>query len=99
MAEKKERDIKHGEYRLAAGASMADILARTDRGQSDRLHSSTYPRGLTSWQVVEKLKTADLLEGDIDAVPAEGTLLPDTYDYRPRRHAPVGARPRWRGAQ
>ena len=37
--------------------------------------------GLTSWDVVEALKTVDFLEGAEDLpVPPEGTLAPDTYD-------------------
>ncbi|MDO5643255.1 MAG: endolytic transglycosylase MltG [Paracoccus sp. (in: a-proteobacteria)] len=36
--------------------------------------------GVTSWQIVEGLKRASFLTGDIGAVPAEGTLAPDSYD-------------------
>ncbi|MEL6585459.1 MAG: endolytic transglycosylase MltG [Pseudomonadota bacterium] len=36
--------------------------------------------GLTSWDIVEGLKGADFLEGQIAEVPAEGMLAPDTYD-------------------
>jgi UPF0755 protein len=35
--------------------------------------------GLTSWEVVEGLKGADFLEGEVE-VPPEGTLAPDTYE-------------------
>ncbi|MEL6793054.1 MAG: endolytic transglycosylase MltG, partial [Pseudomonadota bacterium] len=34
---------------------------------------------LTSWEIVEQLRVSDLLTGEIDAVPAEGSLAPDTY--------------------
>ncbi|TKW65652.1 MAG: endolytic transglycosylase MltG [Paracoccus denitrificans] len=36
--------------------------------------------GVTSWQVVEALKRADFLTGEVSEVPAEGTLAPDSYD-------------------
>jgi UPF0755 protein len=36
--------------------------------------------GLTSWQIVEGLKGADFLEGEVPEVPAEGALAPDTYE-------------------
>ena len=39
--------------------------------------------GVTSWQVVEALKTSDLFEGDVAAVPDEGSLAPDGYEVRP----------------
>jgi UPF0755 protein len=38
--------------------------------------------GLTSWQIVEGLKGADFLEGEIEELPAEGSLAPDTYEVR-----------------
>lgn len=40
----------------------------------------TLAEGVTSWQVVEALKRADFLTGEIAAVPAEGTLAPDSYE-------------------
>ena len=40
----------------------------------------TLVEGVTSWQVVEALKRADFLQGSIAAVPAEGTLAPDSYE-------------------
>ena len=38
--------------------------------------------GVTSWQVVEALKAIDVLDGAVDAVPAEGSLAPDSYEIR-----------------
>jgi UPF0755 protein len=40
----------------------------------------TLAEGVTSWQVVESLKRADFMEGVIDAVPAEGSLSPFSYE-------------------
>ncbi|SOB98724.1 UPF0755 protein [Rhodobacter sp. JA431] len=40
----------------------------------------TLAEGVTSWQVVEALKAADFLSGDVAEVPAEGTLSPDSYE-------------------
>tara|TARA_B100000949_G_scaffold214662_1_gene210345 strand:+ start:1268 stop:2452 length:1185 start_codon:yes stop_codon:yes gene_type:complete len=36
--------------------------------------------GVTSWQVVQGLNAVDFLTGEVDKVPAEGSLAPDTYD-------------------
>jgi UPF0755 protein len=36
--------------------------------------------GLTSWEVVEGLKGADFLSGEIPELPAEGMLGPDTFE-------------------
>lgn len=36
--------------------------------------------GVTSWQVLEALKSAEFLTGEVGEVPAEGTLSPDSYE-------------------
>ena len=41
----------------------------------------TLPEGVTSWQIVETLKSLEDMAGDVAEVPAEGTLLPETYHY------------------
>jgi UPF0755 protein len=38
------------------------------------------PEGLTSWQIVEGLRAADFLSGEIAEVPPEGRLAPDTFE-------------------
>ncbi len=40
----------------------------------------TLAEGVTSWQVVDALKRADFMAGEVAAVPAEGTLAPDSYE-------------------
>lgn len=40
----------------------------------------TLAEGVTSWQVVESLKAADFLTGDIKTVPPEGSLAPQSYE-------------------
>ena len=40
----------------------------------------TLAEGVTSWQVVNALKQADFLTGEVAEVPAEGSLAPDAYD-------------------
>ena len=39
--------------------------------------------GVTSWQVVEALKQVDQLTGEVEELPAEGSLAPDSYEVRP----------------
>ncbi len=39
--------------------------------------------GVTSWQIVDALMASDVFEGEVAAVPAEGTLAPDGYEFRP----------------
>ncbi|MFN3936636.1 MAG: endolytic transglycosylase MltG [Gemmobacter sp.] len=40
----------------------------------------TVVEGTTVWQVVESLKRAEFLQGQIAEMPSEGTLAPDSYD-------------------
>jgi UPF0755 protein len=42
----------------------------------------TFREGLTSYEMVNILKGVPELVGEITAIPPEGTLLPQTYDYR-----------------
>jgi len=44
-------------------------------------HRLTIPEGLTSAEIVALVRAAPLLTGDPGPVPAEGTLLPETYIY------------------
>ena len=40
----------------------------------------TLAEGVTSWQVIEELKQAEFLTGEIADIPAEGSLAPDSYE-------------------
>jgi UPF0755 protein len=42
----------------------------------------TLAEGVTSWQVVEGLKAADFLSGEIAEIPPEGSLSPDSYEVK-----------------
>ena len=54
--------------------------ALLERGQPITWRVSVAP-GLTSWEVIEGLKSVDFLEGGVpEDLPAEGTLAPDTYE-------------------
>jgi len=70
--------VKAGEYALPAFASMADIAKILVEGKSIQ-HKLTVAEGLTS-EMIHKLVMADpVLVKDAGPVPAEGTLLPETY--------------------
>jgi len=75
-----ERGLKAGEYEIPARASMADILALLKSGKTIE-RRVTVPEGLTSLQIIAILDAADKLTGEIEAVPPEGTLAPETYFF------------------
>ncbi len=50
------------------------------RAEPDTRYRIAMAEGVTSWQVVEGLKAAKFLAGDVDDVPPEGMLAPDSYE-------------------
>jgi UPF0755 protein len=71
-------ELKAGEYLFEAHSSMAKVLQTMVEGRSLQ-YSVTIPEGLTTQQIVQRLKDSTVLTGDIGAVPPEGSLLPETY--------------------
>lgn len=75
-----QSNLKSGEYLIEANASMSDIMDTLVSGRGI-LYSVTIPEGLTSQQIVGRLRAEAILTGDIGEVPAEGSLLPETYKF------------------
>ncbi len=72
--------LKAGDYAIKANASMRSVLDTLVEGKAI-LYSVTIPEGWTSQRVVERLLAHEELSGEIAAIPAEGSLLPDTYRF------------------
>lgn len=72
------RTIKAGEFKLPGHASMSQVLSIVASDQILR-RFVTVPEGMPSIMVYEKLMANPDLTGSIE-VPAEGSLLPDTYE-------------------
>jgi len=96
-------NLKAGEYRVPAHASLQDIMQEMINGRVVA-HRVTIPEGLTTRQVVDCLmadtalvngytsgltseqvdncrRNTEGLTGTIASLPAEGSLLPDTYAF------------------
>jgi UPF0755 protein len=71
--------VHAAELEFPAGASLAEVLRVLRFGRAIA-HHVTIPEGLTAAQISVILARADGLVGDV-VVPAEGSVLPDTYDY------------------
>ena len=71
--------IKAGEYRFLAHSSQSDVLALLQGGRTLQ-RQVTVPEGTASVFVYDLLMKAPGLTGEIQ-VPAEGSVLPDTYAY------------------
>jgi len=75
------RNLKAGEYEIAAQSSIAEIIDVLARGRSIT-HSFTVPEGLTVVQIFERLAANPLLIGDLpDNLPPEGWLMTDTMHF------------------
>ena len=72
------RHLKPGEYAFASGASIGQVLRKIRLGDIVH-HRITIPEGRTSAQVIAALTASDILIGEV-ATPAEGAILPETYD-------------------
>lgn len=71
--------IKAGEFIIPTGASNANIMAIL-QGNEFVLRLITIPEGMPSILVHETLMAEPLLTGEI-AVPAEGSILPESYSF------------------
>jgi UPF0755 protein len=72
--------LKAGEYEFAAAVSPRAAAALIASGRVVQ-HRVTVPEGLSSAEIVALLDQQTALEGKVDHVPPEGSLLPDTYFY------------------
>jgi UPF0755 protein len=72
--------LKRGEYEFKAGVSMNEIETQLAAHHVVQ-HRLTIPEGLTSDQIVQRLRDDEVLVGDIKESPREGSLMPDTYYF------------------
>ena len=72
--------LKRGEYAFKAGMSMNEIENELIAHRVVR-YKFTIPEGLTSEQVVDRLREDTVLAGEIRETPREGSLMPDTYYF------------------
>lgn len=77
-----DQPIRYGIYAFAPGMGWGDIVSKLQRGDVVVLHI-TIPEGMPSVLVAERLRAHPRLTGEIE-VPAEGSVLPATYDAMPR---------------
>lgn len=71
--------IKPGEYEIEKGMDAGDVLALLQSGKTVQ-RFVMIPEGMPSVMVWDRLMAEKRLTGEIP-VPAEGSILPDTYAY------------------
>ena len=72
--------VQAGTYAIPAGTGWRDLLGILQSGNVERM-ALTIPEGLPAVMVVDRLMAQKKLTGTV-AVPAEGTVLPETFDYQ-----------------
>ena len=80
IALKVRGDLKFGEYEFSKHASLHDVITTITEGKVVQ-HAISFPEGLTSQQIVQRLLDNDILTGSIQDMPREGSLLPETYKF------------------
>lgn len=74
------RELRAGEYLFAVALSNRDVIDLLRSGQTV-VRRLTLAEGLTSQEIVALVERAAALEGRVDTLPPEGSLLPETYHY------------------
>lgn len=74
-------NMKPGEYAFKPNMSMRDVMNTLLEGKGI-IYKVSVPEGLTSFQIVNRVAANTDLVGDMPAIiPAEGSLMPDTYPF------------------
>ncbi|MFD3191047.1 endolytic transglycosylase MltG [Sedimentitalea sp. HM32M-2] len=73
-----EQFIEVAAFDPAAGS--APVAYQEKRALADTRYRIALAEGVTSWQVVEALKSMEMLTGEIATRPDEGRLAPDSYE-------------------
>ncbi|WP_370160497.1 endolytic transglycosylase MltG [Limimaricola soesokkakensis] len=89
LAEVRELDPASSEFTelaefdpTAEGVEIPEAYTEM-RERADTRYRIAMAEGVTSWQVVQALNAFDTLEGDVEEIPAEGSLAPDSYEIAP----------------
>jgi UPF0755 protein len=75
-----QHGLRAGEYAFGPGVSMQGVLDILREGRTV-VRKVTLAEGLTSREMMVLLEQANGLKGEIEEVPPDGSLLPDTYHY------------------
>ncbi|MEL6744057.1 MAG: endolytic transglycosylase MltG [Pseudomonadota bacterium] len=80
QANGKASSLKAGEFAFDPGMSMRQVMTELTEGQAIE-YRITFPEGWTSLRMLERIAADETLIGDVPPVPAEGSLLPNTYSF------------------
>ncbi|WP_294621694.1 endolytic transglycosylase MltG [uncultured Roseovarius sp.] len=64
------------------GEDEAPQIFENVREKADTRYRIAVAEGVTSWQIVNGLQSVDVLAGEVNETPPEGSLAPDSYEVR-----------------
>lgn len=76
----KTKALQAGEYAFAPAMSPRQVMEKLASGEVV-IHQFTLVEGRTVRQLLDELQAETALEGEVAAPPAEGSLLPETYNF------------------
>ena len=76
----KAKALQAGEYEFQPGATPRAVMDKLAAGEVV-IHQITLAPGRTVRQMLEELRGETALEGEVSPLPAEGSLLPETYHF------------------
>ena len=81
-AHRAQLQMQAGEYAFKPSMSMYQVM-QTLRSGKGIVHKVSIPEGLTSYQIMQRIEKNEILVGEMpDLIPAEGSLMPDTYPFQ-----------------
>ncbi|MEM8582426.1 MAG: endolytic transglycosylase MltG [Pseudomonadota bacterium] len=75
-----ERFVERAEFDPFAEDAAPEVFNQM-RARADTRYRVALAEGVTSWQVANVLEKVDALEGEIETIPPEGSLAPDSYEF------------------
>ncbi len=73
--------LKFGEYEIPKGVSLWEAIKMLS-SQKPVVHKVCIPEGFSVHRTLERLNDNKFLQGEIENIPEEGSLMPDTYCFR-----------------
>lgn len=74
------RFVERAEFDPQDADTQVPAIFTEMREKADTRYRIAMAEGVTSWQVVNALRSMDVLEGQIEETPPEGSLAPDSYE-------------------
>lgn len=82
IASRNAASLKAGEYAFKPGMSMQEVMDTIVSGKGI-IHKVAIPEGLTSYQIMQRIASNEILEGAMpEEIPEEGSIMPDTYPFQ-----------------